>query len=109
MVKTAVVAKALAGECNAKIARDLGMTRNTVRVILDESQLTEIVNRGKSDITQLIPKSVKAIDGALSKKSPDTFVARWLLEKTGVAVEQKSGTPINLAVQIITNVNMPHA
>jgi hypothetical protein len=109
-IKTAVVAKTLAGESKTQIANDLDITRNTVNRILEESELNDYVLRGKSRIHEMIPKSILAVDNALSGANPNANVGMWLLERTGVVSDDRSKLPpVVMPVQIITNVQLPNA
>jgi len=76
------VARAIKGHSKRKISRDLGLARNTVRVILSDADLTRIVAEGKSGVHALIPKAVAAYDFHLGKKNHQ--VATRVLEGTGV-------------------------
>jgi hypothetical protein len=54
-VQAAVFVKRAAGESKRKIAKDLEISRNTVTAILDDTELNQFVERGKSIIFAAIP------------------------------------------------------
>jgi hypothetical protein len=108
VLKTATVAKALAGESNAKIARDLGMNRNTVAAILEESELSHLVESAKSTLYGLLPKSVQNIDRALSAKKPDVDTAKWLLERTGVVQSDQVANSGGVTLNFVSHMERPN-
>lgn len=88
VTKTAVLAKAVLGESKSQIAEDLGITRDTVRRILDESELATLVAEGKTGVYQLIGKSIKAFEHALDKHK--TAEATVILRATGVLPQENT-------------------
>jgi len=81
VTKTAVVAKAVLGDPIAKIARDLEMSRDTVRRILNESEFATLVNEGKSSLYECIPEAVRIYG---SKVATDPVEAKDFLERVTV-------------------------
>ena len=107
-VKTAVLAKRVNGANKAQICRDLGIAKNTVNRILDESDIDAQLESGTAQACRLIPKAIKVVDDRLSKGSENA--AFRLLEGVGVLGEKrnmkKSNDPsLHLAIQ---NLIMPH-
>jgi hypothetical protein len=84
LVKAAVIAKALIGEHNSKIARDLNIDRSTVRTILDSSTIRQQIEEGRSDCVRMIPRSIRVIDQRLEKGSETAALA--ILRGTQVLV-----------------------
>lgn len=97
VTKTAVLVKTVAGESKSQIARDLGITRDTVRNILDESELAKLVAEGKTALHGLIPKSLAAFDYAITRhKIPEATI---ILRATGVLpqeITEPSGPSVNI-------------
>lgn len=52
MVQAAVIAKRAAGSSRRKIAKDLGIHRNTVRKILDSAEVSHFLDGAKKEILQ---------------------------------------------------------
>ena len=107
-VKTAVLAKRVNGANKAQICRDLGIAKNTVNRILDESDIDAQLESGTAQACRLIPKAIKVVDDRLSKGSENA--AFRLLEGVGVLGEKrnmkKSNDPsLQIAIQ---NLIMPH-
>lgn len=90
VTKTAVLAKTMAGESKSQIAEDLGITRDTVRRILNESELANLVAEGKSGVYMLIPKAVKALERALDKG--DTSEAKIILRSVNILPSEGDGS-----------------
>ncbi len=59
-VRATVVARKILGDSNRKIARDLGINRETVGRIIDDSEYREIVKSHRQEILDLIPKAIRA-------------------------------------------------
>jgi predicted transcriptional regulator len=98
MTKTAVLAKTMAGESKSQIAEDLGITRDTVRRILNESELANLVLEGKTGVYMLIPKAVKALEKALDKG--DTGEAKIILRSVNILPSEGEGGSAGSAVTI---------
>jgi hypothetical protein len=92
IVQAAVIAKHFMGDSKTQIAGDLGMSRVTVNNILSESELTELVARGKTDIYRMIPEAVAGIRKAI-KRGKTTEEAQLVLRSTGVIAPEESGAP----------------
>jgi DNA-binding transcriptional regulator LsrR (DeoR family) len=56
VVQAAVIAKRVSGESQRQIAKDLGISRSTVGVILSEAELGQFVDRSKAVIFSALPK-----------------------------------------------------
>jgi len=100
-VKTAVIAKSLDGQPKRRIAKDLGITTNTVRSILKESQIDSLLEAGTIQCARLIPKSVEVINRRLDKDS-ETAAFR-LLEGIGVLgpnATKQGSSPMHASVQL---------
>lgn len=80
------------GDSKRQIASDLGIARDTVSVILDSAEFVNLVNDGKAGIYRLIPKSVKALDRAITR-GKTTEEAQLVLRSTGVLAPEESGAP----------------
>jgi len=52
-----VVAKSAMGVSKAQIARELEISRNTVQRILNEAELSSLVDQGKSSLYECIPEA----------------------------------------------------
>lgn len=108
-VKTAVIAKTVAGKTKTQIAKELGVTRNTVRRILNESEIDQILGEGKSAIMQLVPHAAKRY-GQKVKRSPEE--AKDFLERMEVLparrIEQASGS-INFTLGVLAEEAMKKA
>lgn len=90
VTKTAVIAKAVVGESNSKIAQDLGISRPTVARILKESEFTNFAAQAKSGVFLLIPKALSALEAALDKG--DVAEAKMILRNVGaIAPEEIAG------------------
>ena len=87
-IRNAVVAKRLAGEPNAKIARDLHMGVNTVKSIINLTDVDRMMEDGRVGAMERIPKALKTLDVRLEKNSESAAI--WLLDKC-FDNEKKSG------------------
>jgi DNA-binding transcriptional regulator LsrR (DeoR family) len=96
-VKTAVIAKAAIGASKSQIARDLDITRPTVTRILNESEFSNLVEQGKSNLYQMIPEAVD-IYGSRVKKN--ALEAKDFLERVTVLPSRPSEQTTNNGVQI---------
>lgn len=99
VVQAAVAAKRLAGDSKAKIARDLGLHRETVRVILDDAELDTLVKRGRSGVRQLIDKAVHVYDVHLD--SLNHTVATRVLEGTGVLETSADRPAVTNSIKLV--------
>lgn len=70
VVKTKVLAAHLNGESNSQIARDLDLSRPTVRKIIDQSEVASVVKEYQDRVvTELVPKAFTAVESDLDKKN----------------------------------------
>jgi predicted transcriptional regulator len=99
VVKNAVVAKAIAGESKSKIAEDLGITRNTVRRILNETEINQFVGQGKSTLFELIPQAAE-IYAAKVRANPDE--AKDFLERVLVLPGKQAGNDAHIRFSVGT-------
>lgn len=83
VVKTQVIAKHLNGESKSQIARDLDLSRPTVRNILEESEVSSIVEAGRSDCVGLVPDAVSGLKHGIVDKR-DWRASATLLRGVGV-------------------------
>ncbi len=81
-VKAQVIARKLAGESNSKIGRDLGIARQTVAVILAESELGDYIRDAKENFLNAIP--IAAYNLIESVKSGSVASSITLLKGIGV-------------------------
>lgn len=69
--KTEVVARKVRGESERGIARDLGMSRNTVAKIRNDGELKEVVASYRREATKLIELAMKVLEKTLAQTEPD--------------------------------------
>ena len=81
-METVVLTKHLAGENNTKIANDLGVGRQTISRVLNDEQMTQYVEYGRSKAISLIPKSLKVAEYKLNRN--DGTMALGILRGTRV-------------------------
>jgi hypothetical protein len=93
-----VIVKSASGESNCAIAEDLGIARNTVARILNEAEMSSLVDEGCSRVHTLIPKAIDAIEDALDKKNANIGVT--LLSGTGVLVT-KSKEEVSHEIKLV--------
>jgi len=82
MLKVAIQAKSLVGVSNAQIARDLSMSDNTVRKVLNSEELASMREVGRSRVAGMIPRSLDVYQYRLDRNDKD--VATQVLKGTGV-------------------------
>lgn len=92
IVQAAVLAKHFLGESKTQIAEDLKMSRVTINSILNETEVNELVMRGKADVYRMIPEAVAGIRKAI-KAGKTTEEAQLVLRSTGVLAPEESGAP----------------
>lgn len=96
-VKNAVIALTVQGNSKTSISNELGITQNTVRRILKESEIEDILGQGRSALYEMIPE---AVDRYAKKVKSDPMEAKDFLERvTVLPAKQEQGTRIN-ATQI---------
>lgn len=66
-VKAAVIARTVQGDSKTQIAKDLGIDRATVRRIIDTSEISKIVEQGKSDCYAMVPRSTLNVGNAVNR------------------------------------------
>ena len=69
VIKAAVLVRRVSGQSKSQIAKDLDITRNCVKSIIEEGDIDQLVERGVISCKQLIAKAVDVIDYRLDKKS----------------------------------------
>jgi DNA-binding XRE family transcriptional regulator len=65
--KSAIVARIAAGHTKTRIAKDLGIARNTVRAIADETNIERELEAYRPDAVKLIPKAFQALEKSLDR------------------------------------------
>ena len=61
VVKMAVVAKSALGVSKAQTARELGISHDTMRRILSESELASLVDEGRRSLYECIPEAAQVL------------------------------------------------
>jgi hypothetical protein len=75
------LAKHLSGEPLAKVAKDFGVSKPTIRKDINDAIRGELFRESRDFIQgTLVPKALKVIDTALD--AGDTETARWVAERT---------------------------
>jgi hypothetical protein len=93
-----VLVKHLTGSTKTEIAKDLGMSRNTVVRILDESEIERLHMESKSILLNALPDSANTIARAV-RKSP---AHAWeLLDRTGV-MPKREGESQHINIGLIS-------
>jgi hypothetical protein len=95
-VQAEVLVQHLTGASKTEIAKDLGLGRNTVCRILDESEIEQLHMQSKSILLNALPDSAETIARAV-RKSP---AHAWeLLDRTGVMPKTSGEAPsLNVAI-----------
>src|SRR6202035_4756441 len=108
-VKAAIIAKRANGEDTTKIAKDLGITRNTTRKIIAESNIDRLIESAEVGAAHLIHKSINVLDQRLDKcsESAATFILSNTVfsdrySKQGKAIA--GDTVVQLAINNLINV-----
>lgn len=101
LTQTAVIARYALKESKSKIAKDLGLARNTVSTILSAPEIEQHVLAGRSRAISMIPRALDAVEYRITEKR-DGNVALGILRGTQVLVNQQIGqsTTNNFAVMI---------
>src|SRR5215470_7024425 len=102
VVKTAVIAKSALGVSKAQIARELEISRNTVKRILNEAALSSLVDQGKSSLYECIPEAALVYEGKIKS---DPAEAKDFLERVTVLPAKPQPASTSFAQQIFVN---PH-
>lgn len=101
-LKQEVVARRLAKQNKTFISEELGISRNTVTAILEESNTDRLVESGRLQVAGLIPESIRVVKHRLEKNSETA--AFEVLKGIGVlgkdAKQIRIGEPgLTLAIQ----------
>jgi hypothetical protein len=100
-IKTAVLTRYSQGQDKASIGRDLGITRNTVRAIVNESDLDLHLSVNQTVSLELIPEAIRVAKVRLSKDSENMAIK--VLENTIWPLNAKTSKPhdqgLTLAIQ----------
>jgi hypothetical protein len=78
-IQTQVVARRMAGQPNSKIAKDLGMGVNTVKSIINLTDVDRMMQDGRIGAMERVPQALKTLDVRLEKNSESAAI--WLLDK----------------------------
>ena len=78
-----------------QISKDLGMSRNTITKILDESEIEHITQETKGILLNALPDSARTIAHKVKKNSTDAWE---LLDRTGVMPKNFGEQSTNIAV-----------
>jgi len=105
VVKMAVVAKSAMGVSKAQIARELEISRNTVKRILNEAELSSLVDQGKSSLYECIPEAALVYEGKIKS---DPAEAKDFLERVTVLPAKPQAGP-SFAQQIFVNPSIHRA
>lgn len=107
-IKTSVIVQRAQGKAKSHIARDLGITHNTVNRILEESDIERQLSSGELAAFQLMHKSLNVLDKRLDKESESA--ATYLLSNTLFSERYSkkgqvapSDVVVNLAIQNLIN------
>lgn len=95
--QAAVIAKHITGDTNTKIAEDLGLHRNTVARILNDS---EIVRLGEETKSELISGTLGAARRIVKDSKRNTDVAFEYLDRMGILTKKEAGATTNVAVGV---------
>jgi len=106
VVKTAVIAKSALGVSKAQIARELEISRNTVKRILNEAELSSLVDQGKSSLYECIPKAAE-LYGSKVKSDPEE--AKDFLERVTALPAKVQPSSVPFQQQIIVNPSISRA
>lgn len=95
-IKNAVIALAVQGNTKTSISESLGITANTVRRILKESEIEDILGQSRSALYEMIPQAVEKYG---EKVKSDPMEAKDFLERVTV-LPAKQDRPTISATQI---------
>jgi hypothetical protein len=95
-VKAAVILKRANGEHWSQISKDLQISKNTAKAIVEESEIDRQIENYRGQVIGLIPKAIAAMDTQLSKG--DGSLGRQLLGDIGVIGKDAMGAK-NSAVE----------
>ena len=103
-VKAAVLVSRANGTDKRKIARELGIARQTVESIISEANLDQQLASGRITCATLIPEAVSAI--GVSLKKGDGELGRKFLNDMGVIGRDSQGKPPLEAVHLSQAINI---
>lgn len=101
-LKQEVIARRIAKQNKTRISNELGISRNTVTAILEESNTDRLVESGRLQVCELIPESIRVVAHRLEMNSETA--AFEVLKGVGVlGKDTKPGKPpdhgLTLAIQ----------
>jgi predicted transcriptional regulator len=96
-VKANVVIGHLQGDSMTQIAKDLGITRQTVSKIIEESEVNDLFAEGKSILLRAIPDSARTVAEAVKKDANHAFE---LLDRSGAFPKNRESTNVNIAMEM---------
>ena len=85
--QSAIIAKYAMNEPKCKIAKDLGIAKQTVLTVLNATEIKRTVEEGRSRAISLIPRSLEVAEYRLSKN--DGTMALGILRGTKVLVNEQ--------------------
>lgn len=100
-IKTAVIIKRSQGQDKTSISNDLGIARNTVTRILEESNVEQTIEANRAASLGLIPSAIRVAEFKLSQNSENMAIK--VLENTIWPLNTKQGKSadpgLTLAIQ----------
>ncbi len=99
-IKTQVIIRRSQGEDKTRISKDLGIARNTVTRILDESNVEQTIEANRAASLGLIPAAIRVAEHRLSQNSENMAIK--VLENTiwPLNAKQSKSPDIGLTVAI---------
>ena len=91
-LKQEVIVRRIAKQNKSQISRELGISKNTVTAILEESNTDRLIESGRLQVCELIPESIRVVKYRLEKNSE--IAAFKVLE--GIGVLGKDSKPSKL-------------
>lgn len=110
-VKTAVIAKRAQGQNITSIAKDLGITRNTTRTIIQESDIDRQIQSGQLQSLDLIPEALRVARVRLGKDS-ETMAIEVLRQSIWPLNAKPGRAPdanLTIAIQNLMQVQAPQS
>lgn len=101
-VKAAVITRRVNGESKLEIAKDLGITRNTVTTILEESNVEQYLNEHRANAIELIPLAHNAVKTKLIK-GDGNLGRQILVDMAVIGPEAQSTKPVTSQMAAIFN------
>lgn len=96
--KAVVLARSASGASNSQIAREMGIDRETVSKILSEPEIAAVIQQGKNEVVQMVPKATAVFNRALNKD--DTRVATSVLTGVGVLKSESNRDSSRISLSI---------